>query len=39
MAQSTLIVPADLTDTEALRLFLQRLVEEVDKARGLKNDD
>lgn len=39
MAESVLIVPSDLTDQAALRLFLQRLVEEVDKARGLKNDD
>jgi hypothetical protein len=36
MTQSTLIVPADLTDQDALRLFLQRLVEEVDKAKGIK---
>jgi len=36
MAESTLIVPSDLKDEAALRLFLQRLVEEVDKARGLK---
>lgn len=36
MAESTLAVPADLKDEAALRLFLQLLVEEVDKARGLK---
>ncbi len=36
MAEASLIVPADLTDQDALRLFLQRLVEEIDKARGLK---
>lgn len=39
MAESVLTVPADLKDEAALRLFLQRLLEEVNKARGLANDD
>ena len=33
MAESILTVPTDLTDEVAMRIFLQRLVDEVNKAK------